>query len=105
MAIAQARRGGIVATTFPQLFWNIPLRLRDDLSREPTPPGFEFFPQELYRPAWAHWYTHVVARLPPEVEISPSPYFPFHLVAESGAWRLYERRDLGEEVDESEAHH
>jgi hypothetical protein len=103
VAIAQVRRGGIIATTFPQLFWNIPLRLRDDLSREPTPPGFEFFPQELYRPAWAHWYTHVVARLPPEVEISPSPYFPFHLVAESGAWRLYERRDLAEDVDESEA--
>ena len=101
VAIAQTRRGGVVATTFPQLFWNIPLRLRDDLDRQPTPAGFEFFPLDLYRPELAQWYSHVVARLPPEMVLVESQFFPFRQVAKSGAWRLYEHRDLVDEREES----
>ena len=91
VAYAQARRGGIIATTFPQLFWNIPLRMREDLNREVPPAGFEFFPEELYHPDWARWYTHAVVRDPQGAEIPPSKNFPFRRVSQSGAWQLYER--------------
>jgi hypothetical protein len=100
IAYAQARRGGTIATTFPQLFWNIPLRMREDLGRENTPAGFEFFPAQLYDPSWAHWYTHAVARVPEGTQIEFSPVFPFRRVAQSGAWHLYTRVDL---LDEDEA--
>jgi hypothetical protein len=99
IAYAQARRGGTIATSFPQLFWNIPLRMREDLGRENTPAGFEFFPAELYDPSWAHWYTHAVVRASDGTQIEFSAVFPFRLVEQSGAWQLYTRVDLLEKSE------
>ena len=85
--LSAVRVGGTIATTFPQHFWNIPLRMRENLGRENTPAGFGFYPETRYDPAWAGWYTHAVARVPDGATIQASPVFPFRLVADSGTWR------------------
>lgn len=90
-AYIQAQKGGVLHQTFPQMFWNLPIRLRDDaaLPRAPgripwrlRPPDFEKF---------FGYYDYLITRAPKaqirRVELHPA--FHYRLLREEGPWRLY----------------
>jgi hypothetical protein len=89
-AYAQARKGGLLATTFPGFFWNLPLRLRDDVGIPPTPISLEMHPQLFDHQSFGRFYDFVLVRGGPH---APPPRddvgLPYALVYEAPPWRLY----------------
>jgi len=89
-AYAQARKGGLLATTFPGFFWNLPLRLRDDAGIPPTPISLEMHPQLFDHQSFGHFYDYVLVRGGPH---APPPRddagVPYALVYEAPPWQVY----------------
>lgn len=93
-AYAQARKGGLLAMTFSRVFWNIPVRLRDDVAIPPTPPNLEWEPRAYDHAAFGHFYDHVLVRLEraaqqPDRALSPCAEFPYELIHYDPPWQLY----------------
>ncbi len=94
-AYAQARRGGLLATSFPGFFWNLPLRLREDAGIPPTPVSLEMHPRRFDFASFGHYYDHVVVRGETR-DGGPhprTPGFPYELVYEAPPWRLFRAAD------------
>lgn len=89
-AYAQATKGGLVAVSFPRLFWNIPVAFREDSGAPKIPANFEWTPRKFGDARFGGFFDHVIARVGPGDGLPGD--FPFDLVAESGRWRLYRRR-------------
>ena len=89
-AYAQARKGGLLATTFPGFFWNLPLRLRDDVGIPPTPISLEMHPQLFDHQSFGRFYDFVLVRGGPR---APPPRddvgLAYALLYEAPPWRLY----------------
>jgi hypothetical protein len=89
-AYAQARKGGLLATTFPGFFWNLPLRLRDDAGIPPTPLSLEMHPRLFDHRSFGRFYDFVLVRGGPRI---PAPHddagIPYALVYDAPPWRLY----------------
>lgn len=89
-AYAQVRKGGLLATTFPGFFWNLPLRLRDDAGIPPTPISLEMHPRLYDHRSFGHFYDFVLVRGGPRI---PAPRddagLPYALVYDAPPWRLY----------------
>ena len=88
-AYAQARRGGLLAYTFPRVFRNLPLRMRDDVQIPRTPPQlFERAYLFDYR-AFGYAYDHVLVRTGETKGRDRFPEFPYQLVFEAAPWQLW----------------
>jgi hypothetical protein len=90
-AYVQARRGGILAVTFPHLFWNMPVAMRADAGVPPTPVDFEWRPGVYNEHQFGWFYDWAIVRLPTDGMLAQSPEFPFDLVLTQGRWQLYRR--------------
>jgi len=85
-AHVQARRGGLIATTFAR-FWNIPVRRRAGGKTPDTPESFEWLPRAYDYRKFGYHYPWVLVRGPlPRLE-----EFPYRLVHGEGAWRLFKK--------------
>jgi hypothetical protein len=90
-AYAQAKRGGLIASTFPGLFWNLPVRLRDDAGIPPSPVSLEMRPLWFDYARFGYFYDHVLTRTGPGAGPARprGPDFPYELVHDDPPWRLY----------------
>lgn len=85
-AYAQARKGGLIATTFAR-FWNIPVRRRPGTRAPVTPDSFEWRPDTYDYRKFGYFYPWVLVRGPlPELK-----EFPYELVFSEGKWGLYRK--------------
>ena len=72
----QARKGGLLATTFAR-FWNIPVRRRLGLGAPVTPESFEWRPRSTYNyQHFGYYYPWVLVRLAPGKELPDLGAFP-----------------------------
>lgn len=87
-AYIQARRGGAISVSFSK-FWNVPVRLRDDIGFPELQPSFEWNP--IFEDAENGFFDHVVLHAASDSVLQTTQAFPFALVARSGSWQLYRR--------------
>lgn len=92
-AYAQAEHGGIIAMTFPDSFWNLPVTLRLDVVRPKTPEGLEWNPNVFSEKQFGYFYDTVLVRMPGNRSLARTPSFPFDLVTGAPPWQLYRRGD------------
>lgn len=90
-AYLQARSGGLPAMSFPRVFWNLPVAMRDDAGVPPTPMDFEWNANLYDERRFGYFYDWAVVRVPDDTEVATSPRFPFRLQLRSGRWQLYRR--------------
>jgi hypothetical protein len=93
-AYAQARRGGLISRTFPQMFWNIPVDLRRDVGIPDLNVDLEFRPASFDYESYGYFYDWLLVRARPEQErrIEAIEVFPYELVYRDPPWRLYRSR-------------
>ncbi len=89
-ALVQARKGGLIATTFAR-FWNIPVRRRRGTRAPVTPDSFEWRPLTYNYRKFGYYYPWVLGRLPAGTELPKLSDFPYRLVLSEGPWRLYRK--------------
>jgi hypothetical protein len=95
-AYVQARRGGVMAASFPELFWNIPVALRTDAPAPRTPRDFEWRPGLFADSELTRFVEWVIVRRPGAQILATSGQFPFELVFASPPWQVYRRyEDVG----------
>ena len=92
-AYAQARKGGLVAVSFPRLFWNLPVAMRDDAGVPPTPTDLEWYPTIFDARKFGGFYDHVVVRTDRKVLLGRGLDFPYEPVLVDPPWQLYRRVD------------
>jgi hypothetical protein len=92
-AYAQARRGGLLAQSFPRMFWNIPVRMRAEADIPETPPGLEARPELFDYRAFGFAYDHVLVRTGKPKNPNRFPEFPYQLVYEAPPWQLWRAID------------
>ncbi|MBM4395188.1 MAG: hypothetical protein FJ087_05815 [Deltaproteobacteria bacterium] len=88
-AYAQADAGGLPAVTFPRLFWNLPVRFREDAGVPPTPVRFEWNPRLYSHKEFGHFYDHVLVRRPGPAVLGTAPDFPCEPALVAPPWQLY----------------
>ncbi len=88
-AYAQARRGGLIAKSFPRMFRNIPVRLRADARLPDSPPSLEQRPSLFDYRAFGFAYDHVLVRTGETKGRDRFPEFPYRLVFEAPPWQLW----------------
>jgi hypothetical protein len=86
----QAEHGGLISTTFPALFWNLPVELRPDARVPETPLNFEWIPHR-YTESFGHFYDWALVRRQREPIEQGTARFPFVLVEQAPPWYLYKR--------------
>ncbi len=89
-AYIQAEKGGVLAVTFPRFFWNIPIKMRSDLTLPPTPRDLEWDWSRFDDVRFGHAYPFLLLRK----ESSSYPWhrmFPYRLWFRVGPWQLYQR--------------
>jgi type IV secretory pathway VirJ component len=88
-AYAQARRGGLLVYTFPRVFKNLPVRMREDAQIPPTPSRlFERASLFDYR-AFGYAYDHILVRAGETKGRDNFPEFPYQKVFEAPPWQLW----------------
>ena len=92
-AYAQARRGGLLAQSFPRMFWNIPVRMRADAAIPDSPPGLEARPQLFDYRAFGFAYDYVLVRTGETKGRDRFPEFPYQMVFEAPPWQLWRAID------------
>jgi hypothetical protein len=92
-AYVQAERGGFVAQSFPQLFWNVPVKTRAG-AVPPLMPGLEFAPQKYDDAFFGGFFDYVLVRMPGDEALEAAPRFPFERVWVEPPWQLYRRTAL-----------
>lgn len=90
-SFVQAERGGFVAQSFPQLFWNIPVKTREG-AVPPLMPGLEFDPGRFDDATFGGFFEYALVRMPGEEALDPSPRFPFRRIWSRPPWQLYHRQ-------------
>jgi hypothetical protein len=90
VAFIQARKGGFVTMSFPERFWNLPVKLRPEAGVPATPIGFEWDPRWWDEARFGWFYEWALLSLP-KGQLEPSRAFPFRRVAREGRWQLYRR--------------
>jgi hypothetical protein len=90
-AYAQARRGGLVAQTFPAMFWNLPVRLREDAGLPATPAVLFAKPYLFDYERFGYAYDHVLVRQGETEGRDRFARFPYRLVFEAPPWQLWRR--------------
>jgi len=92
-AYIQARRGGLISFSFPELFWNIPVRVREEAGI-PKPGGDSEWIPELYdEESVGYYYDYVLVRRHekrPGVESFEN--FPYDRIYSNPPWEVYRRR-------------
>jgi hypothetical protein len=82
----QAEKGGVVAQTFPRMFWNLPVAWKGE--HFPFPANLIWNPEHFDDGHLQRYFDLVVTRGPPRLPAD----FPFQLVEERGAFRLFQRK-------------
>lgn len=90
IAYVQARKGGFVSMSFPQTFWNLPVKVRADAHVPPTPAGFEWEPGLWSEREFGWYYDWALIRAEKQ-RLVQSPEFPFERVYKTAPWQLYTR--------------
>jgi hypothetical protein len=95
-AYVQARRGGIISFSFPEMFWNIPVRLRSAAGVPAADKRAEWRPRFYDYDDSGYFYDHVLVRTQPGAAggVETLAKFPYELVYSDPPWELY-RRDAG----------
>jgi len=92
-AYIQAQRGGVIHETFPQMFWNLPFRLRDDagLPRASGPRPWRVTAAEFDR--FFDFYDYLLVRASAKqlTWLESNRAFSYQLLRDVGPWRLYHR--------------
>jgi hypothetical protein len=98
-AYVQARRGGIISFSFPEMFWNIPLRMRDDAGVPERKKHSEWRPWLYDYDTVGYFYDYVLVRTSREEHrgVEELEKFPYELFFADPPWELY-RRDRGLET-------
>jgi hypothetical protein len=88
-AYVQARRGGLITHTFPQVFWNLPVRAREDAG-VPDIPGQLFAKPQLFDyQAFGYFYDTVLVRTDETRGLDQFPEFPYELRFEAPPWQVW----------------
>jgi hypothetical protein len=97
-AYIQARKGGLISETFPQAFWNIPVRLREDAGIPQSSGTVPWVPGPGEVGTFFRYYDHVLFRGAREQAETLERVLDrrFELVHLDPPWRLYRVRDVGE---------
>jgi hypothetical protein len=90
-AYIQARKGGLFALSFPKLFWNIPIKGRDDSDVPNTPKNMEWAPSRFFEPSMMRFYETLLVRNRPGTTRPPSKRLNYVLEKTIGPWQLYRR--------------
>jgi len=90
IAYVQARKGGFVAMSFPQTFWNVPIKVRSDAGVPATPPDFEWLPQLWDEAAFGWFYDWALVRVVKQ-RLATSAAFPFERAHKRAPWQIYVR--------------
>lgn len=85
-AYAQARKGGFITCTFPAVFWNIPVRLRDDA---PAPDEPCLGPRRYHHRRHAPYFDHLLIRGTVRRRADELDRYGYELLLERPPWRLY----------------
>jgi hypothetical protein len=98
-AYVQARRGGIISFSFPEMFWNIPFRMRDDAGVPERKKHSEWRPWLYDYDTVGYFYDYVLVRTSREEHrgVEKLEKFPYELFFADPPWELY-RRDRGLET-------
>jgi type IV secretory pathway VirJ component len=88
-AYAQARRGGLIAQSFPRMFRNIPVRVRADAGLPDSPASLEQRASLFDYRAFGFAYDHVLVRTNGSGWRDRFPEFPYQLVFEAPPWQLW----------------
>ena len=91
-AYAQARRGGLIAQSFPRMFWNLPVRVRED-ARIPASPSVLFAKPQLFDYAsFGFFYDVVLVRTGETKGRDRFAEFPYARSFEAPPWQLWKPR-------------
>jgi hypothetical protein len=92
-AYIQAKRGGLTSFGFPNRFWNIPVRMRDDAGIPEVAHDVEWHPELFDYDDVGYFYDFVLVCRGPHDEggVHTLPSFPYELVYEDPPWSLYRR--------------
>lgn len=88
-AYAQAEKGGVIAVSFPILFWNIPLKGRPDSGMPSTPKNMEWAPSRFSERRLGPFYDTLLVRETIEHSRRFHSYAGHHLQLSAGQWQIY----------------
>ena len=91
-AYAQARRGGLFAQSFPRMFWNLPVRMREDARIPASPPVLFAKPYLFDYESFGFFYDTVLVRSGETKGRDHFPAFRYELSFETGPWQLWHVR-------------
>ena len=91
-AYIQARRGGLISFSFPELFWNIPVRVRENAGI-PKPSGeSEWYVRFFDYDEIGDFYDHVLVRKGARKRgVESLAKFPYERIYSNPPWELYRR--------------
>ena len=90
-AYAQAQKGGVVAVSFPILFWNIPLKGRVNSGMPETPKNMEWAPGRFNEYRMGQFYDALLIRRGFRQNDRVWLHGTYQQVVDVGAWKLYRR--------------
>jgi len=92
-AYVQARRGGVISFSFPEMFWNIPVRLRADAGVPKAQRFAEWRPGSFDDDRVGWFYDFVLVRNSSDGSggVGTLPKFPYERIYANPPWELYRR--------------
>jgi len=90
----QAAKGGLISSSFAQVFWNVPVRVRADSPLPKSATDFEWNPMFYNEQTFGYFYDYALLRMPHHRVFNATPAFPFELVLVLPPWQLYKRIKL-----------
>lgn len=91
-AWVQTRRGGLITHSFPFVFWNLPVRAREDAG-VPDIPGELFAKPQLFDyQKFGRFYDIVLVRTGRVQGVERFPVFPYELAFEAPPWQVWRAR-------------
>ena len=90
-AYIQAKKGGLISSSFPRMAWNMPIGERKDAGIPPSPLVIAWCPLLFDYREFGYYYDFVLVRIDPEdtSEFDELDEFPYELFHELSPWRLY----------------
>lgn len=87
-AYAQAKKGGLLAVSFPIRFWNIPIKQKALADLPLVPQDLEWNPLLFQRSRLEPYFDYVIVRAPRHREPRLPEPFPYQLQLKNGPWQL-----------------
>lgn len=87
-AYIQAEKGGLVAVSFPERFWNVPIKSKTVTSSPHVPKDLEWDPLLFGKSQLSRHFDYVIVRAPRNREPRLPEPFPYQLQLRNGPWRL-----------------